>query len=75
MTVTDPKLMAEAIRRACFEAAAQAAEDAGISGLCAEGRLEAALDAIRSLPLDPFLRDPAPVEAEESAGSAAPARE
>jgi hypothetical protein len=44
--------LAEAVRRACLLAAEQAAEDAGISGLCWEGRFEAALDAIRSLRLD-----------------------
>lgn len=44
--------LAEAVRRACLAAAEQASEDAGISGLCWEGRFEAALDAIRSLPLE-----------------------
>jgi hypothetical protein len=39
--------IAEAVRRACAEAAAEAYEDAGIRGLCAEGRWEAAHDAIR----------------------------
>lgn len=38
-----------AVRRACLEAAVHAYEDAGMAGLCAEGRWEAALDAIRSL--------------------------
>jgi len=39
----------EAVRRACIEAALAAYEDAGIAGLCAEGRWEAAVSAIQSL--------------------------
>ena len=45
---------AEAVRRALFDAAVAAYEDAGLSGLCAEGRWEAAVDAMRSLDLSPF---------------------
>lgn len=41
--------IAEAVRRACIDAAVQAYEDAGFAGLCAAGRWEAAVDAIRSL--------------------------
>ena len=48
--MTDHELM-EAVRRACIEAALAAYEDAGVSGLCAEGRWEAALGAIQSLDL------------------------
>lgn len=44
--------LAEAVRRACLDAALRAAEDAGIRGLCAEGRLEAAVDAIRNVSAD-----------------------
>lgn len=43
--------LAEAVRRACVEAAVEAHEDAGIRGLCAEGRWEAAVAAIRALDL------------------------
>jgi hypothetical protein len=44
--------MAEAVRQACLAAALQAYEDAGVSGLCHEGRWECAVDAIRAdLPL------------------------
>jgi hypothetical protein len=50
--------LAEAVRQACLAAAIRAAEDAGVRGLCADGRLEA-IDAIRSLALD-TLRLPAP---------------
>ena len=42
---------AEHIRTALLEAALRAYEEAGIRGLCAEGRWEAAVDAMRSLDL------------------------
>ena len=35
----------------------QAYEDAGIQGLCAEGRWEAAIDALRAVELAPLLRE------------------
>jgi hypothetical protein len=44
--------LAEAVRQACLAAAIEAAEQAGLAGLCAEGRLEAALDAIRAVPVE-----------------------
>jgi hypothetical protein len=44
--------LAEAVRAACVEAARKAYEEAGISGLCAEGRWELAQEAIRNLDLD-----------------------
>ena len=47
---------AEAVRQACIAAALQAYEDAGISGLCHEGRWEYAVDAMRGLPLRPLLQ-------------------
>lgn len=47
---------AEAVRRACINAALAAWEDAGISGLCAEGRWEMAIQAMRQLDLAPALR-------------------
>ena len=43
--------LAERVRQACIEAALQAYEDAGISGLCAEGRWELAIQAMRCLDL------------------------
>lgn len=43
--------IAEEVRSACVEAALRAYEDAGISGLCAEGRWELAIDAVRHLDL------------------------
>ena len=48
--------IAEVIRTACLEAALEAYEDAGISGLCAEGRWEYAIQAIRLLDLEEVLR-------------------
>jgi hypothetical protein len=44
---TDTPSLVETVRAACLEAALAAYEDAGIRGLCAEGRWEAALAAIR----------------------------
>jgi len=49
--MTDPLAVAEVVRKACIEAALAAYEDAGISGLCAEGRWEAAVSAMQSLDL------------------------
>jgi hypothetical protein len=43
--------MAEAVRQACIAVALQAYDDAGVSGLCHEGRWEYAVDAMRGLPL------------------------
>ncbi len=43
--------LAEVVREACLNAARQAYENAGISGLCEEGRWECAVAAIRSLDL------------------------
>lgn len=45
---------AEQIRARCLQAARQAAEEAAILGLCAEGQLEAALSAIETLDLKPL---------------------
>jgi PAS domain S-box-containing protein len=44
-----PSLLVETVRAACLDAALLAYEDAGVRGLCAEGRWEAALSAIRHL--------------------------
>jgi hypothetical protein len=41
----------EYTRRRLIDAALAAYEDAGLSGLCAEGRWEIAIDAMRSLDL------------------------
>jgi hypothetical protein len=44
-------VMAEAMRAACVKAALQAYEDAGVRGVCQEGRWECAIAAIRHLDL------------------------
>jgi len=48
--------LAQAVREACLTAALQAYEDAGLSGLCHEGRWECAVDAIRTLDLQALVR-------------------
>jgi hypothetical protein len=53
----DVEDLAKRIRDACLEAVFQAYEDAGIQGLCAEGRWEAAVDALRTVELAPLLRE------------------
>ena len=59
MTLTQDQLvqLAQAIRAACLQAAQQGYERAAADGLCDEGALEAALDAIRSLDLDQLLHE------------------
>jgi hypothetical protein len=47
----DQKRLAQKVREACLEAALGAYEEAGISGLCYEGRWEIAIDAMRNLDL------------------------
>jgi hypothetical protein len=47
--------MAEAVRQACLAAALHAYDDAGVSGLCHEGRWAYAVDAMRGLPLRPLI--------------------
>ena len=48
-------VVAETVRAACLDVARMAYEDAGIRGLCADGRWEAALTAIRQLDLSGVL--------------------
>jgi hypothetical protein len=52
----DVEDLAKLIREVCLDAVLQAYEDAGIQGLCAEGRWEAAVDALRTVNLAPLLR-------------------
>lgn len=53
------------VRKVCLEVAVQAYEEAGISGLCAEGRWEAAISAMESLEVGESLSLlPAPAEGE-----------
>ncbi|HST57651.1 MAG TPA: hypothetical protein VLK84_03115 [Longimicrobium sp.] len=46
----------ESIRRAVIAAGEAAYEDAGIQGLCAEGRWEAAVAAMRAMDLEVLVR-------------------
>lgn len=61
MSVPGPELpsdslrVAEATRRALVDVALQAYEDAGLSGLCAEGRWEIAIGAMRDLDIGPIV--------------------
>jgi len=52
----DETSLAEAIRTACLEAALRAYEDAGISGLCEEGRWECAVQAIKGVDLTALIK-------------------
>lgn len=53
MNTTNPNHPAtESIRRALIDAAEAAYEDAGIQGLCAEGRWEAAVSTMRTVDLE-----------------------
>lgn len=49
---------AEKVRRACIDAAVRAYEDAGLRGLCPEGRWEAAVGAMRALDVRALLEPP-----------------
>ncbi len=44
--------LAQAVRDACRQAVAEAWEDAGVQGLCVEGRCEVAVGAIERIALD-----------------------
>ena len=64
----DPAILAERVRAACVDAALLAYEDAGIRGLCAEGRWESALAAMRRVNLSGLLAPPAdPTDVTEGA--------
>jgi hypothetical protein len=53
----DSYQLTEAVRAACLRAAIDAYEDAGIQGLCEEGRWEAAVGAIQSIDLRELIRE------------------
>jgi hypothetical protein len=53
----DLENLAKRIRETCIQAARRAYEDAGILGLCEEGRWEAAVDALKTVDLAPLLRE------------------
>jgi hypothetical protein len=50
--------IAEAVQQACIGAAIHVYEDAGLGGLCHEGRWEYAVDAMRQLDLRSLLQVP-----------------
>ena len=54
----DQKRIAQAVREACVATALRAYEEAGISGLCYEGRWEIAIDAMRNLDLAALIDPP-----------------
>ena len=54
--MNDHQKIAEAVRNACLEAALRAYEDAGISGLCEEGRWECAVQAIKGVDLSALIK-------------------
>jgi hypothetical protein len=62
---------AERIRQALIDAAIDAYEDAGVRGLCAAGRWEAAVSALEILDLAPLLDE----FRQAPAGGSAPDRE
>lgn len=68
---TDLTTPAERIRQALIDAAIHAYEDAGVQGLCAAGRWEAALSALEILDLAPLLDE----FRQAPAGRSAPDRE
>ncbi len=51
------KIMSEKIREACAKEFIRAYEEAGIKGLCEDGRIEYAVDAVRSLDLEKILKN------------------
>lgn len=53
--MSNERRLAEAVRAACIEAALAAYEEGGVLGLCAEGRWEYAISALRQLDVDALL--------------------
>ena len=47
--MSEEQRLAEAVRAACIQAALDAYEEGGVLGLCAEGRWEYAISAMRQL--------------------------
>lgn len=72
LTVSEPGNVsgtADSIRRALIDAAEAAYEDAGIQGLCAEGRWEAAVSAMRNVDLQTVVQGSAASGASSSQSS------
>lgn len=56
--LNEQQQLAEAVRAACIKAALEAYEEGGVLGLCAEGRWEYAISAMRQLDLAAVLDAP-----------------
>ncbi len=56
VTVDKEHALAEAVRQACVQTALDAYEQGGLAGLCAEGRWEMAIDALRTIKVDELLQ-------------------
>ncbi len=50
------RALAEAVRQACIQTALDAYEQGGLAGLCAEGRWEMAIDALRTMRMEELLK-------------------
>ena len=57
LPIMDPDQLAEAVRTACLQAAIAAYDDAGLRGLCEEGRWEAAVGALQSIDLHKLIQE------------------
>lgn len=53
--VDNDRQLVERVRTACVQVALEAYEDAGVRGLCAEGRWEYTIGVLRQMDLQPFL--------------------
>lgn len=54
---TEEKILAEKVREECVKEFIRAYEEGGIKGLCEEGRIEYAVDSVKSLNLQKILSD------------------
>lgn len=50
------KRLARQVRQACIEAAKEGFKDASMSGLCAEGAMEAAISAMQKLNIEQLIQ-------------------
>lgn len=53
---TSDKGLAHEVRNACITAAREGFRDASMSGLCAEGAMEAAISAMENLDIDQIIK-------------------
>lgn len=54
---TSDEVLAQKVRNACIDAAREGFKDASMSGLCAEGAMEAAISAMENLDLDQLIQN------------------